>query len=43
MLARPHQSVAELEAAVAGVPAAARPGAVVEALASLRRDGLLAT
>ena len=43
MLAQPAQSVAELQAAVAGVPAAARPGAVVEALAGLRQDGLLAT
>ena len=43
MLARPDQSAAELEGAVAAVPAAARPGAVVEALAGLRREGLLAT
>jgi hypothetical protein len=41
MLARPDQSVAELEGAVAGVSAAGRPGAVVEALAALRREGLL--
>ena len=41
MLDRPEQSVAALERAVAGVPAAARPGAVAEALAGLRRDGLL--
>ena len=43
MLARPDQSAAELEGAVAAVPAAARPGAVVEALAGLRREGLLTT
>jgi len=41
MLASPGQSLAELERAVAAVPAAARPGAVVEALAGLRQDGLL--
>jgi A/G-specific adenine glycosylase len=41
MLAGPDQSAAELEEAVAGVPAAARPGAVAEALAALRREGLL--
>jgi A/G-specific adenine glycosylase len=41
MLARPGQSFAELERAVAAVPAAARPGAVAEALAGLRGDGLL--
>jgi hypothetical protein len=43
MLARPDQSAAELEGAVAGVPAAARPRAVAEALAALRREGLLTT
>jgi A/G-specific adenine glycosylase len=43
MLARPDQSVPELERAVAGIPAAARPGAVVEALAALRRERLLTT
>ncbi len=41
MLARPDQSVAALERAVAALPAAARPGAVVEALAALRREGLV--
>jgi hypothetical protein len=41
MLARPDQSVAELERAVAALPAAAQPGAVVEALAALRREGLV--
>jgi A/G-specific adenine glycosylase len=41
MLARPELSVAELERAVAAIPAAARPGAVAEALAALRREGLL--
>ena len=41
MLEHPDQSAAALERAVAGVPAAARPGAVAEALAGLRRDGLL--
>jgi A/G-specific adenine glycosylase len=43
MLARPELSIAELERAVAAIPAAARPGAVVEALAALRREGLLTT
>jgi A/G-specific adenine glycosylase len=41
MLAQPGQDFAELERAVAAVPAAARSGAVAEALAGLRRDGLL--
>jgi len=41
MLARPELGVAELEQAVAATPAAGRPGAVVEALAALRREGLL--
>jgi A/G-specific adenine glycosylase len=41
MLADPGQELAELERAVAAVPAAARPGAVAEALAGLRQDGLL--
>ena len=41
MLARPDQSVAALDRAVAALPAAARPGAVVEALAALRREGLV--
>ena len=41
MLDEPEQGAAALERAVAGVPAAARPGAVAEALAGLRRDGLL--
>ncbi|MGO8687301.1 MAG: A/G-specific adenine glycosylase [Candidatus Dormibacteria bacterium] len=41
MLADPGRSIAELERAVAQVPAAARPGAVAEALAGLRRDGVL--
>jgi A/G-specific adenine glycosylase len=43
MLAQPGLSVGALERAVAAVPAAGRPGAVVEALASLRREGLLDT
>ena len=41
MLARPEQSLAELERVAARVPAAARPGAIREALDGLRRDGLL--
>jgi A/G-specific adenine glycosylase len=41
MLTRPGQSLDELERTVTGVPAASRPGAVAEALAGLRRDGLL--
>lgn len=41
MLARPGQSLAELERAAAAVPAAARPGAVRKALDGLRRDALL--
>jgi len=41
MLAGPELSFAELERAVTRVPAAERPGAVAEALAGLRRDGLL--
>ena len=41
MLDRPERSAADLERAVARVPAAARPGAVAEALAGLRQDGLL--
>jgi A/G-specific adenine glycosylase len=40
-LARPHLATADLECAVAEVAAARRPGAVAEALAGLRRDGLL--
>jgi A/G-specific adenine glycosylase len=41
MLARPRLARPDLDAAVAAVPAARRPGAVAEALAGLRRDGLL--
>ena len=41
MLARPEQSVGDLERSVAAIPAASRPGAVAEALAGLRRDGLV--
>jgi A/G-specific adenine glycosylase len=41
MLEHPEQSAAALELVVAGVPAASRPGAAVEALAALRREGLL--
>ncbi|HYA01211.1 MAG TPA: A/G-specific adenine glycosylase [Candidatus Binatia bacterium] len=41
LLARPGSSPEELEAAVSGIPAAVRPGAVAEALAGLRRDGLV--
>jgi A/G-specific adenine glycosylase len=41
MLASPDLGGRELAAAVAGVAAAARPGAVAEALAGLQREGLL--
>jgi A/G-specific adenine glycosylase len=41
LLARPDLDLTGLERAVATVPAASRPGAVAEALAGLRRDGLL--
>ncbi len=41
MLARPRLGFSDLAAVVATVPAAGRPGAVAEALAGLRRDGLL--
>jgi hypothetical protein len=43
MLSRPKLSIAELEHAVAAIPGAGRPGAVVEALAALRCEGLLTT
>ena len=41
LLARPGLGLAELEAAVASVPLACRPGAVAEAVHGLARDGLL--